>query len=107
MSIQIPTQPIPADVAEACAWLSAAERHTGPPHPARLEERLDAGDVLDILLAVDPPYPPIDTSRPAMPLAAAAPKAIQALQRAIQQCSSPAQRLQAARALGQLQQVQR
>ena len=48
MSIEIPTPPIPGHIAEACAWLSAAERHTGQ----QLRQRLDAGDVIDILCDV-------------------------------------------------------
>jgi hypothetical protein len=100
MSIEIPTQPIPDHIAEACAWLSAAERHTGQP----LRQRLDAGDVIDILCNVDPPYPPIDTSKPATPLATAAPEIIRALGQAVEAAGSIEEELRAARALGALRQ---
>ena len=98
MSIDIETQPIPGHIAEACAWLSAAERFTGQ----QLRQRLDAGDVLDILCNVHPPYPPIDTSKPAVPLTTAAPEIIRALEQAVEVAGSIEEKLRAARALGAL-----
>ena len=100
MSIEIPTQPIPDHIAEACAWLSAAERHTGQP----LRLRLDAGDVLDILCNVEPPYPPIDTSKQAAPLAKVLPEVARALEQAIEHAGSIEEKLRAAQALGALRQ---
>ena len=100
MSIEIPTQPIPDHIAAACAWLSAAERHTGQP----LRQRLDAGDVIDILCDVDPPYPPVDTSKPATSLTTAASEIIPALERAVEAAGSIEEKLRAARALGALRQ---
>jgi hypothetical protein len=100
MSIEIPTQPIPDHIAVACAWLSAAERHTAQ----QLRQRLDAGDVLDILCAVAPPYPPIDTSKPAAPLTEVAPAIVRALEQAVEAASSIEEKLRAARALGALRQ---
>lgn len=100
MSIGIETQPIPDHIAEACVLLSAAERHTGQP----LRQRLDAGDVLDILCNADPPYPPIDTSKPATPLTTAAPEIILALEQAVEAAGSIEEKLRAARALGALRQ---
>ena len=79
MSIEIRTQPIPEHVAEACTWLSAAERCREPRLSSRLRDRATAAEALNILLDIDPPYPVIDTSRPAVPLAVAAPQAISAL----------------------------
>jgi hypothetical protein len=99
MSIEIPTQPIPDEIAEACAWLSAAERYTGGPLEVRLLERLDAGDALNILLDVLPPYPPIDTTRPPLPLAEAAPAVARALESVIEAGGPAEQTLRAARAL--------
>ena len=98
MTIEIPTQPIPDHIAEACAWLSAAERHTGQP----LRQRLDAGDVLDILTDVDPPYPPIDTSKPASSLTHVLPNVVRALEQAVEAAGSIEEKLRAARALGTL-----
>jgi len=69
MEITLGTQPIPDDMAEACAWLSAAERLGGAPGGVGLEQQLAAGDALDVLLEVLVPYEPIDTTKPAMPLA--------------------------------------
>jgi hypothetical protein len=100
MTIEIPTQPIPAHIAEACAWLSAAERHTGQ----QLRRRLDAGDVLDILCDVEPPYPPIDTSKPAAPLTEVVTEVIRALEQAIEAAGSIEEKLRAARGLGTLRQ---
>jgi hypothetical protein len=105
MSIEIPTQPIPEHIAEACAWLSAAERFTGGPLEVRLLERLAAGDALNVLLDVRPPYPPIDTSRPPLPLAEAEPAVTRALESAIEADGPPEQKLRAARALRVLRQA--
>ena len=102
MSIQIHTQPIPEHVAEACAWLSAAERHSVPQQPTRLRDRATAAEALNILLDVDPPYPAINITKPAAPLAEAAPQAIAALDLAMRGDSPPHQRLRLARALGHL-----
>jgi hypothetical protein len=103
MNIELPTQPIPGDIADACAWLSAAERYIGP--GGRLRDRVAAGDVLDILLDVEPPYPPIDMSRPAEPLVDVAPPVIEALEREVAADRTPAYRLRVARALGTLRQA--
>jgi len=103
MDIELPTQPIPDDVAEACAWLSAAERYVGP--GGRLRDRVAAGDVLDMLLDVEPPYPPIDASRPAEPLVDVAPHVIQALEREVAADRPPAHRLRVAMALGTFRQA--
>jgi hypothetical protein len=103
MDIELPTQSIPDDVAEACAWLSAAERYVGP--GGRLRNRVAAGDVLDMLLDVEPPYPPIDTSRPAEPLVDVAAHVIQALEREVAADRPPAHRLRVAMALGTLRQA--
>jgi hypothetical protein len=100
--IEIDTQPIPEHVAEACAWLSAAERCREPRRQSRLRDRATAAEALNILLDVDPPYPVIDTSRPAVPLAEAAPQAIAALDLAMRGDGPPHQRLRLARALGHL-----
>jgi hypothetical protein len=102
MTIEIPTQPIPAHIAEACAWLSAAERYTGPDQT--LAQRLDAGDAINILCDVRPPYPPIDMTRPAAPLARVAAAAERALEQAMQTASSVEEKLRVARALGSLRQ---
>jgi hypothetical protein len=99
MSIEIPTQPIPDDVAEACAWLSAVERFTAGPLDVRLHDRLAAGDALNILCDVRPPYPPIDTTKPALSLAEATPAAVAALERTIDAGGTPELKLRAARAL--------
>jgi hypothetical protein len=103
MDIELPTQPIPDDVAEACAWLSAAERYVGP--GGRMRDRVAAGDVLDMLLDVEPSYPPIDTSRPAEPLVDVAPHVIEALEREVAAGRSPAHRLRVAMALGTFRQA--
>jgi hypothetical protein len=103
MDIELPTQPIPDDVAEACAWLSAAERYVGP--GGRLRDRVAAGDVLDMLLDVEPPYPPIDVSRPSEPLVDVAPHVIEALEREVAADGSTAHRLRVAMALGTLRQA--
>jgi hypothetical protein len=103
MDIELPTQPIPDDVAEACAWLSAAERYVGP--GGRLRDRVAAGDVLDMLLDVEPPYPPIDTTRPAEPLVDVAPHVIEALEREVAAARSTPHRLRVAMALGTLRQA--
>lgn len=100
MSIEIPTQPIPDHIAEACSWLSAAERHAGQD----LRARLDAGDVLDILCDVIPTYPPIDTTKPPTRLVDAVPAIIRALEQAIDAANSVEEKLRAARALGTLRQ---
>jgi hypothetical protein len=50
-----------------------------PRLPSRLRDRATAAETLNILLDVTPPYPVIDTTRPAVPLAVAAPQAISAL----------------------------
>jgi hypothetical protein len=107
MSIEIPTQPKPDQKPAASARLSAAERCTYGPLEVRLPERLAAGDVLNVLLDVHPPYPPIDTSRPAVPLAEAVPAVVRALVQAIEAGGSPEQKLRAARALRQLRQALR
>ena len=102
MTIEIPTLPIPDHIAEACAWLSAAERYTGPAQT--LLHRLDAGDVINILCDVRPPYPPIDMTRPAAPLARVAAAAERALEQAMQTATSVEEKLRVARALGTLRQ---
>ena len=102
MSIQIHTQPIPEHVADACAWLSAAERHSVPQQPTRLRDRATAAEALNILLDVDPPYPAIDNTKPAAPLAEAAPQATCALELAMRGDSPADQRLRLARALRHL-----
>jgi hypothetical protein len=107
MSTQIHTQPIPEYVAEACAWLSAAERHSVPRQPTRLRDRATAAEALNILLDVDPPYPAIDITKPAAPLAEAAPQAIAALNLAMRGDGPPHQRLRLARALLHLRQALR
>jgi hypothetical protein len=107
MSIEIATQPIPEHIAEACAWLSAAERFSGGPLEERLNERLAAGDALNVLLDVRPPYPPIDTTRATLPLAEAAPAVTRALEQAIAADGTPEQKLRAARALRLLRQALR
>jgi hypothetical protein len=102
MSIQIPTQPLPEHVAEACAWLSAAERYCEPLQPTGLRDRATAAEALNILLDVDPPYPAIDATKPAAPLGEAAPQATCALELAMRGDSPPDQRLRLARALRHL-----
>jgi hypothetical protein len=107
MSIQIRTQPLPVHVAEACAWLSAAERHREHREPARLRDRATAAEALNILLDVNPPYPPIDTSKCAVPLAVAAPHAISAIELAMQGDGLPGHNLRLGRALRELRQATR
>lgn len=103
MDIELPTQPIPDGIAEACSWLSAAERRDG--RDSSLRDRLVAGDVLEILLDVEPPYPPIDMSRSVEPLTEVAPHVIAALERELGTDLRPADRLRLARALGTLRQA--
>lgn len=105
MTTEIRTQPLPEHVAEACAWLSAAERYREPRHATRLRDRATAAEVLNILLDVAPPYPVIDTTMRAVPLAEAAPRAISALELAMRYDAPPHQRLRLARALRQLRQA--
>ena len=107
MRIEITTQPLPEHVAEACAWLSAAERCREPRQPVGLRDRATAAEVLNILLDVDPPFPVIDTTKLAAPLTVAAPRAISALELAMRGDGPPSQRLRLARALLQLRQATR
>ncbi len=107
MSIEIRTQPIPEYIAEACAQLSAAERYTGEPVEVRLLERLAAGDVLNVLLDVHPPYPPIDCTRSPVPLSEAGPAVVRALQAAIEAGGPVEQTLRVGRALRLLRQAVR
>jgi hypothetical protein len=102
--IEIDTQPIPEYVAEACAWLSAAERCREPRLPSHLRDRATAAEALNILLDVNPPYPPIDTAKPAAPLAQAAPQAISALELAMRGDGLPGDQLRLGRALRHLRQ---
>lgn len=60
----------------ACSRLWAAERHTG--RDRDLRARLTAGEALDILTDVSPPYPPPDDREPT-PLATALPHTLSAL----------------------------
>lgn len=98
MSIEIPIQPIPDHIAEASVWLSAAERHIDQP----LRRRLDAGDIIDILYDVSPPYPPIDMTKPAAPFTEVAPAVVRALEQALETAGSIEEKLRVARALGTL-----
>ena len=107
MSIQFHTQPIPEHVAEACASLSAAERYREPLQPTGLRDRATAAEALNIVLDVDPPYPAIDTNKPAAPLAEAAPQAISALEAVMRSDCPATHRLRFARALRQLRQALR
>jgi len=99
MEITLRTQPIPRFVAEACAWLSAAERYDSATGWVGLRQRLAAGDALDALLDVEPPYEPIDTSKPAMPLVEVAGAVTAALERALRMDGQVEWRLGIARAL--------
>lgn len=75
-----PEQPAPEHLLEACAWLWAAERHLGNTADERdIRARLTAGEALDILTGVTPPYPPPDEDRDPLPLAAAIPHVLAAL----------------------------
>jgi hypothetical protein len=103
MDIELPTQPIPDDIAEACSWLSAAERCEG--RLSRLRDRVAAGDVLEILTDVEPPYPPFDSSRPAEPLIEVVHHVVAALERHLAADLRPVDRLRVARALGTLRQA--
>jgi hypothetical protein len=69
MPFEIPTQPFRnmwTRPALGCLRQSATARPDS--------RRATAAEVLNILLDVDPPYAPIDTSRPAMAFAEAAPQ---------------------------------
>ncbi len=73
-------QPISDHLREACSWLWAAERHTGDRDLDNdLRARLTAGEALDILTDVTPPYPPLDDDREPTPLAIALPYTLSAL----------------------------
>ncbi|NED96846.1 hypothetical protein G1H11_16185 [Phytoactinopolyspora alkaliphila] len=82
--IHIYEQPIPPYVAEACEWLSAAERHAGDPtNEDDIRAGLAAGEALDILTDVTPPYPvPREIHQPC-PLADATQATLTALERAL------------------------
>ena len=105
MGIIFETQPIHHDIAEACAWLSAAERFKGAQPGTGLQQRLAAADALDILHDVRPPYAPIDTSRPPIPLADMARAVVASLERALREPASLEQRLRVGRALGVIRQA--
>ena len=105
MGIIFETQPIPDDIAEACAWLSAAERLKGAQPGTGLQHRLAAADALDILHDVRPPCGPIDTSRPPIPLAEVAGAVMASLRRALREPASVQQRLRVGRALGVIRQA--
>jgi hypothetical protein len=105
MEIIFDSQHIPADIAEACAWLSAAERFKGAQPGTGLQHRLAAADALDILHDVRPPYAPIDTSRQPMPLTEAAGAVMASLGRALREPAPVQQRLRVGRALGVIRQA--
>lgn len=80
---ELPEQPEPAHLHEARSWLWAAERHQGNPTDERdILARIAAGEALDILSDVTPPYPPPDDQHDPVPLAAALPHAMTALRQA-------------------------
>lgn len=101
MNVDRPTQPMPEPIAEACAWLSAAERHDS----SSLEDRLTAGDVLDDLTDVEPPYPLFDRSWPTVSLTEAAPHVIAVLERHLATDMELVDRLRVDGALGTLRHV--
>jgi hypothetical protein len=72
-------QPIPEHAAEGLRLAGSGRTLPRPRLPSRLRDRATAAEALKILFDVDPPYPVIDTSRPAVPLAVAAPQPISAL----------------------------
>jgi len=56
----IAEQPMPAYLADACGWLLAAEGNVGiGVESDDVGSAVVAGDALDVLLEVHPPYPPI------------------------------------------------
>jgi hypothetical protein len=56
----IAERPMPASLAEACGWLLAAEGTVGTGVESDdVISAVVAGDALDVLLEVQPPYPPI------------------------------------------------
>jgi hypothetical protein len=97
---ELPEQPEPTHLHEARSWLWAAERHQGDPTNERdILARIVAGEALDILSDVVPPYPPPEDHHDPIPLAAALPHAMIALQHAAAADATVEERLRIARTI--------
>lgn len=100
MTLVLPEQPEPQHLHEARGWLWAAERHRGDPTDERdILARIDAGEALDILSDIAPPYPPPDDRHDPVPLAAALPHVMAALRHAAGASTKPEERLRIARTI--------
>jgi hypothetical protein len=100
MTELLPEQTEPLHLRDARNWLWAAERHPGNPTDEHdILARIKAGEALDILGDVTPPYPPPDNRREPVPLATALPHALTALSQAAAASTTIEERLRIARAI--------
>lgn len=99
--IELAEQPAPPSVQAACDWLWAAERYTGDPtNLDDIEHRLLAGEALDILTDVAPPYPPPNDVHAPLPLPVVLPDVLAALAEAARAATATVElRLRIARAV--------
>jgi hypothetical protein len=96
----IAEQPIPAHIAEACEWLLAAEGTVGNGVASDdVVSAVVAGDALDVLLEVHPPYAPIRQPVRQVSLSLAIANARAALECAGGEATTVEERLRVARAL--------
>ncbi|WP_166353559.1 hypothetical protein [Phytoactinopolyspora limicola] len=97
---QMQMQPFPPHLANACAWLSAAERHDADPFDGSgILALITASEVLTVLTDVTPPYPRVDDSRQPSPLGVVLPAVSEALARAAAEAGTDVElRLRIARA---------
>ncbi|WP_116953347.1 hypothetical protein [Jiangella endophytica] len=71
---------LPEPLQEACSWLRAAERHLGDPAADHeLDDRLTAGEALDILTDITSPYSQPIHDRTPTPLPAVLPHILNTL----------------------------
>lgn len=100
MTRDLPEQPEPPHLREARSWLWAAERHQGSQIDERdILARIRAGEALDILSDVSPPYPPPDARHDPVPLAVALPHTLTALQQGAATSATAEERLRIARTI--------
>jgi len=98
--VMIAEQPMPAYIAEVCEWLLAAEGNVGNGVESNdVLSAIVAGDALDVLLEVHPPYPPIRQPVRQVSLSLAIAKARAALECAGGEATTVEERLRIARAL--------
>jgi hypothetical protein len=99
-SLVMAEQPMPAFLAEACGWLLAAEGNVGKSLDSDdIVSAIDAGDALDVLLDVRPPYSPVRQPVRQVAVSVAIAKARAALERAAGEATTVEQRLRIARAV--------